>query len=595
MAIDDRTARPTAADGMAVAAESSIDSAEAPAALRRWPQRVGALLSERWLALVALPLVFGIYVRAVGFATVYDDNVATPWHSLGDVPKFFTHDIFGFDGIAHSVYYRPMAMTWSLLVHLVSGDAPGWLHLSAILLHVMVIVLAYVFGRHLFGDERLATLTALLFALHPSKVESVAWIGSSCVDGLGAVFFFSSLIAFFKWRQTARWLAVSVLLFTGAMFTKETMVLVPMLIAVYLWLTLPRDGRYWRILKTLLPYGVVWIVYMAIRHEVIRPVGASAEYIRPTFTLANLWTAPYAIWWYIRHLALPWGLSVEYATAILERPTFYGFVLPGVGLLLLLAVVLWLWRLQCSKVAAFLMFWFIATLAPAVIVAPMVSLHDRYLYLPSYAFCALVAWAVLYLGKLPAAARLAIAVCVVALWSGLTWHEMSYWDSEETLWSRAHEIAPSNLRAQMALASIYNEDGDAAKALSILDDGLRYSPNAPNLLLARASILQADKKYDDARAEYLRVLQLTEPAARQPVEGGTTSRFRAIAVHGLTLLDFSTGNFAEAEHYARVALSLNFTGMNYHAALARSLREQGRVKEANAEDALEWQLRSQRR
>ena len=49
--------------------------------------------------------------------------------------------------------------------------------------------------------------------------------------------------------------------------------------------------------------------------------------------------------------------------------------------------------------AAFLIFWFALTLAPAVIVAPMVLQHDRYLHIPSFAFCALVAWAILYLGK----------------------------------------------------------------------------------------------------------------------------------------------------------------------------------------------------
>jgi tetratricopeptide (TPR) repeat protein len=417
------------------------------------------------------------------------------------------------------------------------------------------------------------------------------------VDGLGAVFFFGSLIAFLKWRESAaaRWLIASVFLFTGAMFTKETMVFVPILIAVYLWLTSSGAGRVSRILKILLPYGVVWIVYMAIRHEVIKPVGAGAEYIHPTFTLVNVWTAPYAIWWYIGHLLMPWGLCVEYATRILEHPTLRGFVLPAAGLVVLLAAAVWLWSVRRSKRAAFLMFWFVLTLSPAVIVAPMVLQHDRYLYISSYAFCALIAWAVLYLGNLPAATRLAVAVCIVALWSGMTWHEMGYWDCETTLWGRAHQIAPSELRAQMALASIYNEAGDSSKAIGILDDGLRYRPNATNLWLARAMIFQDDKRFDDARTGYLRVLQLTEPAAGHPVEAGTPLRFRAIAAHKLTVLDFSTGDFAEAELYARLALSLNFTGMNYHAALARSLREQGRMNEADAEDALEKRLRSEGR
>ena len=63
------------------------------------------------------------------------------------------------------------------------------------------------------------------------------------------------------------------------------------------------------------------------------------------------------------------------------------------------------------------MFWFVLTLAPAVIVAPMVLQHDRYLYIASYAFCALVAWAILHLGRLPAKARL-VARCASWL-SGL--------------------------------------------------------------------------------------------------------------------------------------------------------------------------------
>ena len=60
------------------------------------------------------------------------------------------------------------------------------------------------------------------------------------------------------------------------MFTKETMVFIPILIAAYLCLTppgltAPAAGRIARILRTLLPYGVVWVAYMAIRHQVIKP------------------------------------------------------------------------------------------------------------------------------------------------------------------------------------------------------------------------------------------------------------------------------------------------------------------------------------
>ena len=212
----------------------------------------------RWWIRASLTLLFALYVRAIGFAPVYDDNVIGDWGGWRDVPKFFTHDIFGSDGQAHSVYYRPLSLTWGFLVGTLTGGAPGWLHLSAIFLHLAVVALAFVFGCKLFSDVRLAGLTALLFGLHPSKVESVAWIGSSCVDGLGGVFFFGALIAFLQWRESGsarsgasssrcanatRWWVASVLLFAAAMFTKETMVCIPILMAAYLWLDpARRDG-----------------------------------------------------------------------------------------------------------------------------------------------------------------------------------------------------------------------------------------------------------------------------------------------------------------------------------------------------------------
>jgi 4-amino-4-deoxy-L-arabinose transferase-like glycosyltransferase len=590
MSIENHHKDQAKADGRACVMASAAASPGQPS---RGARLANALLSESWLTRLAMILIFALYFRAIGFAPVYDDNVISPWTSWHDVPNFFTHDIFGYNGSAHSVYYRPLAMTWGFALSFCTGGAPGWLHLGAILLHLAVVVLAYFFGRHLFGDWRLALLTAVLFGLHPSKVESVAWIGSSTVDGLAAVFFFGSLIAFLKWRESGagRWMVASVALFTGAMFTKETMVIIPILITVYLWLMPPNAGRVRRIVRTLAPYSVVWIVYMTIRHAVIKPAGTGAEYIHPTFTLVNLWTAPSSIWWYLRHLVLPWGLSVEYTGTLIEGPTLYGFILPAAGIAGLLAAAWWLWRRRRSPVAAFLVVWFAVTLAPPVIVAPMVLQHDRYLYIPAYAFCALLAWGILRLGNLPAGARMAVAMGVVLLWSGLTWHEMGYWDSDMTLWSRVLQISPNHTKAQLQLAFLYREAGDTPRALSMLSDGLRERPKSANLWLARASMLYSDQQWDEARAAFLKVMQLTEPVQGQAVEPGPPTRLRAAAAYQLALMAIAAKDFPQAERYARTALSLRPDGVGYHEALAESLSGEGRLSEARAENATELRLR----
>ena len=238
------------------------------------------------------------------------------------------------------------------------------------------------------------------------------------------------------------------------------------------------------------------------------------------------------------------------------------------------------------------MFWFVLTLAPAVVLAPMVLQHDRYLYLPSYAFCALVAWVVLRLGNVQSAAvaRLLGGACVVALWSGLTWHEMGYWDCERTLWTRVHAVSPTEPKAQIQLAFLY-EKPETSKALDILSEGLRYRPNSPSIWMARANILYGRKQLDEAQAAFLKVMQLTEPAAGQAVKAGSFTRLRAAAAYQLALMDVAPTNFQEAEHYARTALGLNFNGAGYHLALSQCLRGEGRAEEAKAENALELQPR----
>jgi tetratricopeptide (TPR) repeat protein len=418
------------------------------------------------------------------------------------------------------------------------------------------------------------------------------------VDGLGGIFFFATLCALMKWQESesGRWLAASVALYGCAVFTKETMVVIPVLIAFYLFVSTPVVGRFFRTMWALVPFGIVSMVYLAIRHQVIKPPSTAAEYLHPVYTFNNLWTAPYAAWWYIRHLVMPWGLGVEYQANVLNRPTLAGFVLPGIGLLALAAVSLWLWSRQRSKTAGFLIFWFAITLGPPVILAPMVSEHDRYVYIPSYAFCALVAWVLLYLGKVEGKARFVAALAVVALFSGLTWHEMGYWDCDTTLWSRVLEISPTEPRARLQLASIYSGEMNVPKALDVLNEGLRYHPNSVKLWRARGEIHHSNRQLDEARGDYLKIMQLTDPETGQALESGLVVNMRGNAANRLADLDISANNFAEAEQYARMALNLDPRGVGYHSTLARALAGEGRTPEAGAESAMELHLRvAQRR
>jgi tetratricopeptide (TPR) repeat protein len=236
------------------------------------------------------------------------------------------------------------------------------------------------------------------------------------------------------------------------------------------------------------------------------------------------------------------------------------------------------------------MFWFVLTLAPPVIVAPMVSEHDRYLYLSAYAFCALIAWASLRLGSFWTKAPYVIALCVVILWSGLTWHEMGYWDCDKTLWSRVLEISPSQPKAIIQMAQLYCEEGDSAKAISLLNEGVRYYPTSPKFWLEQARTLNDVGRFDEARTSYLKVMQLTEPVGGRPAGTLISTNARAAAAHQLAIMDLKANNLVEAESYARTSLAANPEAVSYHSTLSEILIARGRVDEAVAEGKLELQL-----
>jgi hypothetical protein len=568
-----------------------------------------ALADERWWLRIAFFAVLLLYVRAVDFSPVYDDNIigeggTGTWR---DIPRFFAHDLFGGDGQAHSVYYRPLSQAYGFIVCKLTGGAPGWQHLSAILLHLAVMGLAYLAGRRLFGDGRFALLTAVLFALHPSKVESVAWIGSSYVDGLSGALFFATVIAFLRWHQSGArvWLAVSIGLYGCALLTKETMLVLPALFASYLLLKPPVRWplrvslaqedlvrRVLRTLVTLLPFAIVLVAYMVVRHQVIKPTAAAVVYRHPTYTLDYLWTAPQAIIWYVRHLVFPTGLSVEYVWSAVKHPTLVSFVLPAVAVLIGLAISAWLCRR--SVAAVLLLLWFVLTLAPPVVVAPMVDVHDRYLYLACYPFCALLAWGILRLRKLHTFAPAALALTVSCLFLISSWHELQYWECDRSLWTRVVAISPSHIGGRVQVAGFYYQDGDFPHALAAIDEGLRYHPDSPGLWLTRANFLNGEKRIEEARADYLRVLRATEPAADEPLTG-TLLRSRYTAAYELARLEITARNYNAAERYARIAIALNPSGPNFHTTLAAALKRQGKDSEARAEGEFEMRQAQARR
>lgn len=532
-------------------------------------------------------LLTALYLRTISYGFVYDDLgiVFIQWKGWKALGSLFFHDIFATAQGAGSSYYRPLASLWAVVLFHWTGGRTGWFHLVAVVTHLFVFYLAYLLGRYLFRSEWMALLTALLFCLHPSKVEAVAWIGSSGCDGMGAIFFFASLICYFKWREVrvTGWLIGSVVFYAGCVFTKETLAVLPGLVAAHFWFTASEKNRVRKSLFLMVPYTVVLAGYFAMRHIALNPHVAAGvvapPFLKPSFTATNLWSAPLAFWWYVKHLLWPTGLSVMYDSIIVTKPTLINFALPAFGLLLATAVGSWLWWRHRSPETNFTAIFFLLTIAPYVVLAPMAQEHDRYLHLVSYPFAALIAWLLLKPGRAPANVRYCIGVLIVVLWAASSWHETGFWADNLSLWQRANVIAPNEVRPKYVLADEYTLVGDKAAAARTIDEGLQLHPDSPYLLFSRAVIVQNNGDLPGAGAEFEKAFAADKVGNLKPI---SAMKIGEIAM--------KQQNYAEAERWYRTAVTLASETPGYHAALAKALRAEGREAEAQEQDRLEVEV-----
>jgi tetratricopeptide (TPR) repeat protein len=201
--------------------------------------------------------------------------------------------------------------------------------------------------------------------------------------------------------------------------------------------------------------------------------------------------------------------------------------------------------------------------------------HDRYLYLACYPFAALVAWLLLKPTRVPPTVRVSIGLLLIALWSAGTWHETSFWQDNLSIWQRASEVAPTEVRPKVELAEEYALAGNIVAAKQTVAQGLRLHPQSPHLLFSRAAYAERDGDLATAKSIFETAFAADPVGNLKPI---CASRIGNIAMQ--------QKDSAEAERWFRTAVALAPAVPAYHGALAKALRAQGREAEASEQDRL---------
>ncbi len=355
--------------------------------------------------------------------------------------------------------------TWLTLAfdRLLWGGNPLGFHLTNVLLHALGAVLLFFLARRLKlaagkRAETAAVFAALFWALHPLRVESVAWV-TERRDVLCGVLSLGAALAYIRGLDDAAWRRPAFLLTALAMTSKVFAIVLP---ATWLLLDLRLAGApRWR---EKLPYVPLALGVLAF--NLAAQSGSGAAVPLADFGVSHrLAQAFYGLAFYPWKTLLPAGLSPLYERSILLEPFPFSVAAAAV---LTAALYLALTRKRVDGLAQ-------AALAYAILLLPALGFFksgrmiaaDRWSYLPAIPVALLVAAA---LGRaLDAPAFRAASGCVALALVLLTRRQLPVWSSDEALWRRAVTASPLSAFALERLADAEAAAGKTADAASRLE------------------------------------------------------------------------------------------------------------------------------
>jgi Flp pilus assembly protein TadD len=506
-------------------------------------------------------------------------------------------------------HYIPLTWMTLGLDYVVWGMNSFGYHLTNILLHAANAVLFYFIALRLLrmgGPGRSADATfapilgagfaTLLFAIHPLRAESVAWI-TERRDVLSGLFYLAAVVAYLQYcdlrlREVSRargareWYWASVGLFTLALLSKAMAMTLPAILLILDAYPLGRLNSIgghrrwlpsrWVVLEKLpfflLSLAAAITALVALTHVTQRsdqiPVGVDAT--AGVSLIDRLAISAYALSFYVSKIAVPLDLSAAY-----ELPPPGGFetwpgFLSGVVILLATAVVVIGHRRWPALAAIWVAY--IVMLSPVIWVPQIAA--DRYTYL------ACAGWALLGGIGLAFAWRswqqrnidgritvllAGLAVAVVVALGIFTWNQVNVWQNSETLWTHAVAAQPSSL-GHFKLGVTLEHRGNFTKAIENLEAALRINPDYADAHSALGFAFAIQGRLSEALEQFNYALRL---------------RPRLATAHtGLGLLLARQGNLSEAADHFHRALDSDPRDAQAHVNLGLILEKWGQWGEA---------------
>ena len=380
-------------------------------------------------------------------------------------------------------------------------------HVTNVLLHAANVILVFLLFQRLTAKIWRSAALAMLFALHPLHVESVAWIAER-KDVLSGFFGLLTLLCYAYYAQngvhsqssiprshsplsslpSSLFYTLALVFFTCGLMSKPMLVTLPLVMLLLDDWPLQRFNH-----ATVQPFN--WRPFLEKIPFLLLSVAASVV----TFIVQERGGAVSAL------TRIPMGLRVE--NAFVSYARYLGKIFWPVNLAVLYPLPNgWPWPAVMAAVALFAVlcaaairlrrkypfvftgwFWFAGMLVPVIGIVQVGSqaMADRYAYLPLVGILVIVIWTlgeICATHRLPRSVLLAISAGLCVACAVRARNQVGNWENDQSLFGHALLVTRNNYVASLDLGYWYSKNGRISDALHDYDRALKMSPNDPTAL-----------------------------------------------------------------------------------------------------------------
>jgi tetratricopeptide (TPR) repeat protein len=478
--------------------------------------------------------------------------------------------------------WHPLTWLSLMLDAQIFGTGPAGPHLTNVILHAANAGLLFLLLKRLTGNLWPSALVAAIFAIHPLRAESVAWV-SERKDVLSGFFFMLTLLMYARYVEQSKSqnsklrvsYGLALLFFALGLMSKSMLVTLPFLLLLLDYWPLNRFGpptinalpvrkQILRLTLEKFPFFVLSAASCVATILAQRQAIKTMDLLPSTFRLDNALISGVT---YIEQMIWPENLAAYYPYR-LDMPTWQIVSAGTLLFFVFLCAVLTAWRCPYFLTG---WFWYLGMLVPVIgLVQVGGQAHaDRYTYLPQIGFVLAIVWGIKELTASWHWRRpllVATSFGLIAALTAVAWQQTSYWRTDESLWEHAIACTSGNYTAHNNLGYVLAAQGLNTEAVKQYQQALELNPNFSDCANNLGTVYLHQGQLDKALGYYQQALTINPGFAE---------------VHNnLGILLTKQGKTTEAFEHYRKAIELKPDRAEFYNNLGNLLATQGHTAEA---------------